>query len=1311
MDTGRATAPPGSNTLALPHGLQPDIELDPFDGRTSYPLHAADSNTWRETTVGPEAATDHVRDRPDTALQAQVVANILANGTINVHNDVQTEEWHGEVEAPLEDNEMMVAALDPQSDGTGDQGVSSGPHGFARLVFADGDYIITTHDVTLGRDMDYAVHHRRLKRREENERQAQEAAQAELNRYRKEPSQPSQTVEGGRRGQASISSQSEGRPAPPSNFSESGGAVAYVDNELPPRITGKKRRNLQYSKSSTSNTSVAPASLHPNMMGDRTNSELFGEDGEPHHRTLAHLPIHPNQSEDIKKISKEHAMFSFNFAAEQWELHVLGNRAFVNGELHDKCSIVPLDHDDEIQIATVNIVFKLPDNHQGSAGLSHGRLSRSNSHSGAEDESEGEQPEGVPTTQPLPPSEVMVLDEEDDDDNHDNDDESDDESDHPLVKKKSAASKRSRRRKTGKTPVAKTKAPRGNPKAEVKMAPKLKLKTPREKEPVEEPEPETTKTVGKKTKPNAGAKKASRQDTEEVGKGKAPEVAPPCPEPIIAIEPGSVLESVPREELPQKRKGPGRPPKNGLLSKRDMSLVKRKQRDYEKMGRPVPEYSVIVDMVRAETKEKERLAKLAASGQLPPGAEVTSSIETDMVAGAAKAPPQSAPDTGADNQATADFAGPAARVKCPRPRHNSRSRSLSPIKPEAEYSEEELKKPSATYVHILDQILSAHPVGYADLQELYELVQKRYPFFKYRAPTTGWQSSIRHNLLSNDRFTESGRSGKGKLWVINHDFPLIQEKKRRPMSPVRSMQMQNGPHVPGHHDNPYATGSSNVSHAGNAGAPTTNGAPCTQNGPQAPSQAQNPGQAAPQQQAPSGPFATLIQEILQYRAEYLSQFEAGSDIQTTKGEFLHSVTVYFSDLLHQGTTDKTPPECNSDDELTAYKRMEELFGRYKRPACSADEASGEPNADAKGGATADSEARSDNTATPNFEEQSVGAAVADGAAVQNTNGELSPNAKGAETLGDSTHPAGEGVSRKKRPAEDDTALSPPRAKYARLDGGPVGADAPDAASSLLPQPAPAVTMTQQPGAAVQNANAAETLAGSTNPAGEGISRKKRAAEDDTALSPPRAKYARLDGGPASARPWNAPEVASSSLPQSAPAVALAQQHGAAVPNAKAAETLAGSTNAAGEGSSRKKRPAEEDASVAPPRAKYARVDDYAGPVFVQASGALQAVSSLPPHSAPPATMAQQPCVARLPNGIPSGPHAAAMTQAEVPRPSLAPHRAPYAVSKATEAIDLTSPVQSRTQAPGVIDLTSPVNPRTELPPRRPELHGTDAPGG
>lgn len=70
-----------------------------------------------------------------------------------------------------------------------------------------------------------------------------------------------------------------------------------------------------------------------------------------------------------------------------------------------------------------------------------------------------------------------------------------------------------------------------------------------------------------------------------------------------------------------------------------------------------------------------------------------------------------------------------------------------------------------------------------NLQQIYSAIERRYPFFKFKTGTFGWQSSVRHNLNQHDAFQKKERDGKGFLWTINPSVSIEREKRRRATPP------------------------------------------------------------------------------------------------------------------------------------------------------------------------------------------------------------------------------------------------------------------------------------------------------------------------------------------------------------------------------------------------------------------------------------------------------------------------------------------------------------------------------------------------
>ncbi|KAK6396440.1 hypothetical protein LTR65_009524 [Meristemomyces frigidus] len=942
-------------------------------GPLDTPLHASRINHFqashlRESGEEPLASP--------TSADAATVANILAN----TNNDLGASNWTHDMEsflpvggpsdydqddADLERILISNAQYPAQADWIDDSIVHDEPkdvRAYAKLAFADGDYYITTFEVVLGRDMDF------WKQQVKEAKQMWRAEQA-VEVYRMEPSQPSQPGDGdNNRDPSSKSSQSlEGRPARalPSNFSEQGGAVFYAadEDEVGARRTKRKRRLL--ASKSTSTTSVAPASLHPSMIDITHPNPFSAEAGATSDQpTQAFVPIHPSNASDIRQISKEHLLFRYNFDEEAWEVKVLGNHAYINDVRHARDATVPLCHHDRIAVTSLQVEFKLPDAENGSPGPSRGTFA-----SDGDDEDDENEPETPLRTSPIRRLSNAVAAADSDEE-----------------EEEVAPAKASRKKSGFKINLGKKRKAQNDEEPEEPIAkPAKPTKKQKRKESMEQ-SPETVKKPEKGKKPKTADKEPAKtvKDIADIAdstdvkqeKGEKAEkeekVSPPAQP--INLEPGSIFEGVAPEHLPQKRKGPGRPPKNGLISKRDQSFVKRKQKEYEKRGIQPPPFDQLVAEVRAETKQKEAAAKAAARGEAPPETPIIQSIETDanMIATKQDAVPATTMDLTMSTT-------PIEPVRKPSPKAKRIVKSPSPMKPEAEYTEEDMKKPTMTYVHILDEVLRDHPIGKADLQELYDRICKRYPYFKFKTGTSGWQSSVRHNLLQHERFKEDGRSGKGRLWAINYDHPLEKEKKRNRTPPPRPYpQMQNGnfppmpPYGAPNYNGAYAQPGMNGQPQNNAGSQPGSGnyyspyasrpgqqgpygpPPMPHNGqphgtiPGRPSQTPYPHHGHPpngmapnqhtpqpgqQQQHPAPasapPFGGIVEEIMAFRTHWLSRFTTDSPAFNEHTDMFRKVTNFHSEQYHGTSTEQRPEMTDAERQL--YDDLEQIFARY-RPA-------------------------------------------------------------------------------------------------------------------------------------------------------------------------------------------------------------------------------------------------------------------------------------------------------------------------------------------------------------------------------------------
>jgi len=813
---------------------------------------------------------------------------------------------------PLEDG-GSEALMD--GDTTDNEVQQTSMQAYAKLVFADGDYYVRHRSVTIGRDMGFwRDYKRRIKERRRAE-QGEEAEQEErravaekaLRDYEAEPSGPSQPDEGDRPHASSKSSQSlDGRPAPalPSNFSELGGVMRYdalSDNELERQVRRQKR--ILNSKSSSTG-SIAPQSLHTNIL----DGQGYINPSFPPEADHAFIPVHPlmGQSELITKVSKEHLRFSYNGTKERWELTIMGRSAMVNDQIHYKGEMIPLANQTQIEFASISILFKLPDHDDRvSPGPSRGTFSSDY------EENLDELPQTSPTAVGLD-SDVEI------------------------------------------TPIQTERK---------KKLPSLKLKTgikPKEPDQPVKTSP-TQKDQGIDASPQATKKPEKGKKTPEgtkdsAGGIKQEQISVSTPAQVPAVDLVGAFQGYSAEELPEKRKGPGRPPKNGLVSKRDLGFVNKKKKEFQKMGLEVPSLNELVAIVRAENKAKEAIAKAAARGEALPEATVLQTIETDAML--MPAIPSAVP-TGDGELKGGVMPGEPVKRLSPKPAR--RARSPSPQKPQSEYTEEDLKKPSATYVIILDDILRNHPDGEADLQDIYDRICKKYPYFKYVAGTQGWQSSVRHNLLQNPRFKDCGRSGKGKFWAIDYSVPLEKEKKRRITPPLRPpiSQMPNGQYAmygqpgyvapsfgqqnqpplnqgsqPGHYYSPYAP--SQHGPPGAYTAPAGQPPPSVQ--PQGlPVQSPHPGAGAappngttppastprPAYKPPPPEYKVIIDAICAYHGEFMASHAGVSQEEHERlMKLFQRCTSKVSDY-YQGTAPTI--STGADEENVVVERIKDIF--------------------------------------------------------------------------------------------------------------------------------------------------------------------------------------------------------------------------------------------------------------------------------------------------------------------------------------------------------------------------------------------------
>ena len=255
-----------------------------------------------------------------------------------------------------------------------------------------------------------------------------------------------------------------------------------------------------------------------------------------------------------------------------------------------------------------------------------------------------------------------------------------------------------------------------------------------------------------------------------------------------------------------KRKGPGRPPKNGIISKREQALLARQAREEAKAAAEGKTKSALGHGKGKTAKALEMEAQnLQPNGKRKYTKRKRAGIELEQQIRDSTEQTDSMPPDGGNNKQLKEKSKP---IKPPR--------SPSPVFDESKLTPEQLAKPQSSYVVLIHEALSNSKTGQMSLPQIYRAIERRYPFFKLRVQTQGWQSSVRHNLSQHPAFKKIERDGKGWMWGLVPEVSIEKEKKRRPTPPP---QLQ--PHYYQHPQNypqrpyPYQT----------MAPPNTNGLP------------------------------------------------------------------------------------------------------------------------------------------------------------------------------------------------------------------------------------------------------------------------------------------------------------------------------------------------------------------------------------------------------------------------------------------------------------------------------------------------------
>ncbi|KAF7552634.1 hypothetical protein G7046_g7351 [Stylonectria norvegica] len=242
-------------------------------------------------------------------------------------------------------------------------------------------------------------------------------------------------------------------------------------------------------------------------------------------------------------------------------------------------------------------------------------------------------------------------------------------------------------------------------------------------------------------------------------------------DPVETAESGvkheSILESHEHQLLmPQipKKRGPGRPPKNGFMSKREQRLLKKQQQEMAK--KTLPEEPPMEPPIKRKVGRPRKHPLPDDGGDRPEKRKYK--------------PRKPKNEEGAE--------GSEAERRA-REKKDKKVRPKSPpltLKIE-DYTEDQLQKPNKNYGILIDEALTAAGPDGLTLKQIYKRICQSYPWFHFHTETKGWESSVRHNLIGNEAFKKDENTS---LWSRVPGVELDAGKKRKPTSPDRGLATQ-----------------------------------------------------------------------------------------------------------------------------------------------------------------------------------------------------------------------------------------------------------------------------------------------------------------------------------------------------------------------------------------------------------------------------------------------------------------------------------------------------------------------------------------
>lgn len=213
----------------------------------------------------------------------------------------------------------------------------------------------------------------------------------------------------------------------------------------------------------------------------------------------------------------------------------------------------------------------------------------------------------------------------------------------------------------------------------------------------------------------------------------------------------------PGETMPT-RKGPGRPPANGVMSKREM---RERIKASKAAGEPLPDHAI--------------------NGESSKSAKVTNNAKKEKPTKKRKrADSKELVKTGTREDADTEK------------QEEEIARSPSPQL--EDYTEEQLQQPKhLTYQAMIYGILKDKQTEALTLQQIYRAMKRKFPYYKFKVETTGWESSIRHTVAQK-YFQKVEKDGKGWRYTINPEEREPQTKPKATPAVAHPQHYARGPY-------------------------------------------------------------------------------------------------------------------------------------------------------------------------------------------------------------------------------------------------------------------------------------------------------------------------------------------------------------------------------------------------------------------------------------------------------------------------------------------------------------------------------------